>query len=157
MEANTAALQVTPHKCDAPDAAGHYAKCDGGGCALNTRSLGAGAYGPGPAFAVDTTRPFTVATSFVNSSAGVLSSVVTRITQPGSAGANMTHTDASCSSPGYLDALSSALADGMVPILSLWGGAASDMAWLDIPPCTASQDCDPSSVMTVSAISLAGL
>ena len=46
LEANTAAMQVTPHNCDAPQ--GHYyPMCDHGGCAINTHKENANGYGPG--------------------------------------------------------------------------------------------------------------
>merc|ERR1719210_1506410 len=58
MEANTAAFQSTPHKCDEPQN-GAYFYCDREGCAQNTRDL-LKAYGPGSQFTVDTRHPFDV-------------------------------------------------------------------------------------------------
>merc|ERR1712039_943861 len=65
MEANNRVFQATPHKCDPPDTNGHYSNCDRGGCGggQNTRSM-PNAYGPGPAFTIDTRQPFVVHTYF---------------------------------------------------------------------------------------------
>jgi hypothetical protein len=157
LEANTAALQVTPHKCAAPDASGHYASCDKGGCSLNTRSLGASAYGSGSSFSIDTSTPYTVSTSFVANAAGNLTSITSVLSQPGRTPISLIHTDSTCQGPAYLEAMSDALRNGMVPTLSLWGDTAQTMAWLDMPPCSSSQNCDPNSVVTFRDISIATL
>jgi hypothetical protein len=82
MEANTAAFAATPHACDAPDAAGFVPKCDGGGCSLNTKT-NATLLGPGAGFLVDTTRPFSVSTSFPLDAGGALAAVDTLVSQGG--------------------------------------------------------------------------
>jgi len=140
MEANTAAFAATPHACDAPDAAGFVPKCDGSGCSLNTKT-NATLLGPGAGFLVDTTRPFSVSTSFPLDAGGALAAVDTLVSQ-GGASFHLLHTPGGCGAH-WTDALTPGLAGGMVPTLSLWGDTASgsDMTWLDSPPCAAAQGC----------------
>ena len=52
--------------------------------------------------------------------------------------------------PAYLQSVAAAVEHGLVAQMSLWGGAASAMSWLDEPPCGASEDCDPDAVATWS-------
>jgi hypothetical protein len=156
MEANTAALQITPHRCDAPTGR-YYPSCDRGGCAVNSYKVDPGAYGAGPSFKVDTTRPFNVSTSFRPGPDGILASITTVLSQ-GAASFVLSHTDAACGAAGYLEALSPALAAGMTPIFSLWGDAGSTMKWLDVPPCDEGTACAAAGArMRISAISLAKL
>lgn len=130
MEANTAAVAVTPHTCSAPNAAGQYEKCDKGGCSANSRKAAPpNSFGPGSAFTIDTLQPFRVATSWI-ASGGNLTRIVSEFSQGAASTFSMTHTDALCGS-GYLSNMSTALAAGMVPALSVWGDteSGSDMTW----------------------------
>ena len=82
MEANNMAMQATPHKCDDPDAKGHYSACDKDGCGANTKYY-LPAYGPNSKI-IDTLRPFTVHTTFEGygeGAAAVLSKMTTHLTQ----------------------------------------------------------------------------
>lgn len=153
MEANTAAFQVTPHACDSPQGL-FYPSCDGGGCGLNTRAQ-SNAYGPGSSFQIDTTQPFVVSTAFyMDEQTQQLTRVLTTLSQPRRQPVLIDNRDSDCRQPGYLEQLTHALAAGMVPTLSVWGDSASTMSWLDVPPCSTSQNCDPSAVMSISNLSL---
>lgn len=162
MEANTMALQVTPHACGAPTGK-YYPTCDHGGCAVNTRQQTGNVYGPGSSFQIDTTQPFVVSTAFyADANTQQLTKIVTTLSQPqrrqpSSQPVYITHTDSDCSRGGYLEDMTTALAQGMVPTLSVWGDTAATMSWLDIPPCSTSQNCDPSSSMIISGLSLSVL
>ena len=57
----------------------------------------------------------------------------------------------------YLQSLTEAMEHGLVAQMSLWGGAASVMSWLDEPPCGASEDCDPTAVATWSNFAVRSL
>ena len=140
IEANTAAMAATPHACASPDASGHVAKCDGGGCSLGTKNNGT-LFGPGAGFAIDTRRPFAVVTSFPIDAQGHLAAVDTRVEQ-GQASFLLSHTPAGCGTH-WSDTLTAPLAAGMVPVFSLWGDtkSGSDMTWLDVPPCSAATGC----------------
>lgn len=156
MEANVAALQATPHACNASAPSGFVPVCDRGGCGANTRAQ-QGALGPGPAFAINTQLPFTVSTSFP-APGGALAAMTTTAAQGGRA-VLLSHTDASCGA-GYLERVSAGLGAGMVPTLSLWGdeGSGGDMGWLDSPPCPASQGCAGGALsVTYSALSVTDL
>lgn len=156
MEANTAAMQVTPHKCAEPTGS-WYPSCDKGGCGVNTyKACGATCYGPGPRYTIDTTRPFTVSTAFYNATAGGALSAITTTVSQGAASFVLSHTDTACGA-GYLEALTDAIGSGMVMTFSVWGGDGPTMQWLDVPPCDLSVSCDPASQMTITAISVAGL
>ena len=141
FEANTAALAATPHACAAPDAAGFVPSCDRGGCSLNSKT-NATRFGPGPAFTINTLRPFDVVTAFPVDARGDLAAVDTLVRQ-GAASFRLLHTPAGCGAEHWSDSLSPALAGGMVPTFSLWGDRTSgaDMAWLDVPPCDAARGC----------------
>ena len=150
IEANTAAMAATPHACDAPDASGHVPACDKGGCSLGTKA-NATLFGPGAAFAIDTTRPFDVVTAFPTDAAGALAAVTTLVRQ-GGASFTLAHTPAGCGAAHWsTSAMTAALAGGMVPTFSLWGSTASgsDMTWLDAPPCPASQGCSGAGTVAV--------
>jgi hypothetical protein len=157
LEANTAALAVTPHRCDAP-VNGHYANCDKGGCSVNPHKTGPTLFGPGAGFTVNSLQPFSVATAFARDpSTGLLASITTTIAQGGSASFVLSHTDATCGA-GYLEAMSAPLAAGMVPAISVWGDAGSTMSWLDVPPCDVATSCaDASAGAIFSAFSIEAL
>lgn len=158
MEANTAALQITPHKCESP-VNGWTPACDKGGCGVNTfRQAGAQAYGPGAGYSIDTTKPFTVSTAFVGGAGGNLTNVITTLTQAGSGSAvTLAHSDKTCGT-GYLESMSAAMKAGMVPIFSVWGEGASTMSWLDEPPCSMTATCDDGTAqMVISEIAFTTL
>lgn len=158
IEANNHALQICPHKCDAPN--GHvYPACDGGGCDVGTiyfffLSL----YGPGPTFTIDTTRPFDVTTSFGVDGANRLSSVLTVLSQPGAtADVSFDLTDLICGT-SYLENVTAPLLAGMTPVFSMWGGTGERMQWLDVPPCDVNEACSGvGAAMVVSNISITTL
>ena len=158
IEANNHALQICPHKCDAP--AGHvYPSCDGGGCDVGTiyftfLSL----YGPGPNYTIDTTRPFDVTTSFGLDDAGLLVSVLTVLSQPGGVeSVSFDLTDLICGT-SYLENVTAPLPAGMTPVFSMWGGTGERMQWLDVPPCDVSEACvGVGAAMIVSNVSITTL
>jgi hypothetical protein len=123
LEGNTAAMAATPHSCSAAQASGLVPTCDRGGCSVNSKGT-AGRFGPGPAFAIDTQRPFTVSTAFPLTPSGALAAVTTAVSQQGSAGFTMQHTEASCGE-GYFLNMTAPLRQGMVPVFTVWGDAAS--------------------------------
>lgn len=128
MEANTAAFQATPHKCEAlPD--GAYSECDRGGCAQNTRG-DPSTYGAGPTYAIDTTLPFEVHTEFFEE-AGTLTGIRTTLRQVW----RQVELDHHSCNTAYLAQISTALNDGMSLRISYNGGGSGEMAWLDSPPC----------------------
>jgi len=151
MEANNAAFQVTPHKCDAPQGL-HYNNCDRGGCGLNTHRINATAFGPGQNFGVNTQLPFRVATSFLTDGSGQLSSIKTELSQ-GSQRVVLTHNSNNCGST-YLPNLTAIMKQGMVITFSLWGDTGSTMSWMDVPPCNINTSCDKASVVMFSEIVL---
>ena len=142
QEANSRALHVTPHKCNAAQSNGFVPYCDGGGESQSSQSNPG--YGPG-ASTIDTNSPFNVTQKFVESG-GQLSSILTTFSQDGRS-FNMQHTDGS-----YLNAMSHAMSD-MSLVFSLWGSTAQTMAWLDQPPC-GSESCDTNSIAVWSDVAL---
>ena len=141
MEANTRALQVTPHVCDSPTSSGYYDKCDGGGCGLKLHGVHPGSYGPNSSYTIDTSKPFTVRTEFESDHNNGLQSVTTKVSQ-GDMQAPPLHNAVTACGKYKLAALGTALAQGMVVTLSYWGQSqAGGMSWLDIPPCPASSGC----------------
>ena len=157
LEANTAALAVTPHRCDAPTN-GHYSNCDKGGCSVNPHKTQPTLFGPGAGFTVNSLRPFSVATAFAADPAtGLLASITTTIAQGASAAFVLSHTDAVCGA-GYLEAMHAPLSAGMVPAISVWGDAGSTMSWLDVPPCDVATSCaDATAGAVFSAFTIASL
>jgi len=139
MEANNHAFQSTPHKCDAPSEAGHYASCDRAGCAQNTKDQGANVYGPGAGFRIDTTQPFQVITTFHGSSqlgegAGMAPASFTGMTTVlRQAGREVILDHSMCS--GYYGDLVRPMADGMSLRVTYWGDTPQNMSWMDMPPC----------------------
>lgn len=143
-------------------------------------NLGAAAYGPGTGYTINTlqtvssrrrharepsghrwrrlnivlpsTLPlrvqFTVSTSFPVDASGKLTAVTTTVSQ-GSNTITLRHDDTTCS-PGYVAAMTTYLAKGMVPVVSLWGG---DMSWLDSPPCSGTP-CSSTATATFSNFQL---
>jgi len=147
MEANRAALQITPHKCNNPIGK-YYPYCDGDGCGRNTKNMGNN-YGYGSNFLVNTQHPFNISYNF-QTSGGVLSRIVSTISQNGRQFA-IVH-DESCGS-GYLASLTDAFSQGLVLTTSYWSGATgSTMSWLDVPPCNSNENCDTSGTAIYSDI-----
>jgi len=142
MEANTAALQITPHRCTSATGG-----CDAGGCTRNTQSITNG-YGSGSQFTINTQNSFTVSISFHETSSQ-LSSITSVISQ-GSKSITMTH-DSTCGS-GYLQGMTSAFQTGLVPVWSVWAGS---MGWLDSPACSSSASCSTANFI-VSGLTVSG-
>jgi len=156
LEANTAAMAATPHKCDAPSATGFVDACDRGGCGMATKHQ-SGAFGPGPSFTINTLAPFSVSTAFPADGAGALAAVNTVVTQ-GARSLALPHTPASCGGD-YFANMTAPLRAGMVPIFSTWGDTANgnDMTWLDAPPCAAATGCSQSMTATFSNVAIYSL
>eukprot|EP01121_Diplochlamys_sp_Union-15-3_P016329 TRINITY_DN5538_c0_g1_i1.p1 TRINITY_DN5538_c0_g1~~TRINITY_DN5538_c0_g1_i1.p1 ORF type:complete len:297 (-),score=37.42 TRINITY_DN5538_c0_g1_i1:23-913(-) len=148
MEANNHALQITPHRCNAPNGK-YYSYCDGGGCGQNIVRIDAQAYGYGSQYKINTQNPFQVSMSF-QTSGGSLSRIVTTLSQ-GSNSHQIVHDDGRCGS-GYLGAMTDAFRNGMVMTFSYWGSSGSTMSWLDIPPCNVNEACDTNTVVSFSNI-----
>jgi len=150
MEANRAAIAVTPHKCDPPQGK-WYPSCDHHGCSLNTKVMG-NSYGYGSTYTINTQYPFNVSFNFQMSS-GDLSRIVTTFSQDNRQ-LIITHDDGTCGG-GYLASLTSAFNQGMVLATSFWSGATGgDMEWLDVPPCNINENCDTSGIVTFSDLAL---
>jgi len=139
MEANTHAFQSTPHRCDAPNEAGHYGSCDGNGCWQNTKDMGPNFYGPGPSFRIDTTRPFHVVTTFHGSSQEgeaamrAPSSFTGTKTVLQQEGREVVIDHPNCE--GIFADLAKPMAEGMSLRITYWGDTPQNMSWLDMPPC----------------------
>lgn len=145
MEANTRALQVTPHVCDSPTSKGYYDRCDGGGCGLKLHGVHRGSYGHNSSFTIDTSKPFTVVTEFGDDGQGGLQSVTTKVSQGDKHAPVLTNTVTRCGRY-KLAALGAALKEGMVVTISYWGQAQpGGMGWLDIPPCAVTEGCTATS------------
>jgi len=145
MEANVRAWQSTPHKCNAPTNH-YYSSCDGGGCAKNTYKLDQNSYGPGSNYQINTNSPFQVNVTY-STSGGQLNKITTVLGQA-SKSFTITHDD-SCGG-GYLESLTDALSAGMVLAFSYWGDTAATMSWLDIPPCSSTENCNTGTSFTIS-------
>ena len=120
MEANTAAMSVTPHKCDAPTGH-HYTKCDKGGCSVNTYKESPKNFGPGSNHTINSLQPFSVSTSFGAGTAAdkpALTNVTTVLSQAGRSFV-LHHTDAKCGAK-YLESMTDAFQDGMVVIFGAY-------------------------------------
>jgi cellulose 1,4-beta-cellobiosidase len=164
-EGNAASNAYTPHpcsvkgpyrcqgaECGTPDRYGGV--CDMDGCDYNPYRLGNTTY-YGPKGMVDTTRPFTVVTQFLNNSNGGLAEMRrlyvqdgrviknSRVNVPG-VGHYDSVTDKSCAevkqafgdkndfaTKGGLQKMAEALDRGLVLVLSLWDDHAAHMLWLD--------------------------
>jgi len=141
FEANSRALQVTPHICSAPQGK-YYPHCDGGGCGQNTRSINPNAYGFGSNYMINTQNVFRVSINFRTSN-NQLTQITTTLSQDAKS-FTMIHDANRCGS-GYLPQLTDALRNGMVVIMSHWSGAnGGAMSWLDVPPCDVNTPCDTS-------------
>jgi len=135
MEANTHAFQSTPHKCDAPSPTGHYSKCDRAGCSQNTEHMGGNVYGPGPSYRIDTTRPFTVRTTFRGNADSAYPTFTGMITVLQQEGREVIQDHAECGN--YLSDLARPMAAGMALRITYWGDRPSNMSWMDSAVCGA--------------------
>ncbi len=112
FEGNSIANAFTTHSCADQS-------CDKSGCGVNTRNVG---------LPVDTSKPFTVITQFIESNAQ-LTEVHRQYQQN-----NQTYEGSSlysCESSGGFTAMQRSLASGMVLVISIWGNTNIDMEWLD--------------------------
>jgi hypothetical protein len=181
VEANARATQSTLHKCDLNG--GNYSNCDQGGAIAKPSALGL--FDQTTGSVIDTSKVFNVSVAFragnvsvdtVDTvSAGESAGGVARGAAGGGAGrgssgrAALVGMEVTYSQSGrnftlvpttdasYLQSLTEAMEHGLVAQMSLWGGAASVMSWLDEPPCSASEDCDPTAVATWSNFAVRSL
>jgi hypothetical protein len=158
-EANARATQTTLHGCDGGPPGGNWSNCEQGGRAAKPAAAGlfdtAGSV-------IRTAEPFRVSVAFQAAAAalggaergvnGTLGAVEVTYSQGGRNFTLVPSTDAA-----YLANLTQAIADGLVAQMSLWGGAASAMNWLDAPPCGPAEDCNPNAVATWSDFAIHAL
>ena len=158
-EANAPAIQTAPHACNQTglylcEGAECQAQgvCDKNGCGYNTYTNGAKSfYGPGDAFVVDTTKPFTVVTQFpADAETGKLKEIRRIYVQGGKvipqAAVNVTGppqinyiNEEYCSKTGAtqyqalggMATMGDALSRGMVLTFSIWWDEGGSMNWLD--------------------------
>ncbi|KAJ3128262.1 hypothetical protein HK098_004837 [Nowakowskiella sp. JEL0407] len=137
LETNIGSNAVTIHSCD--KLGGQGTACDPWGCGDNTftnnlmSQVGPGAY-------IDTLKTYTIVTAFATNDGtdnGVLSSVTQTYKQDGKSyslpqmNQNVCQSGKYWASTGALPGMSKALDKGMTMIMSYWGGANTDMTWLD--------------------------
>jgi len=151
IEANRAALAVTPHKCSSPQGK-FFSSCDGSGCSHNTKFFD-GVYGPSSAYKINTMNPYKVAHKFQTvSPGGRLTHIITTLSQNGNS-FTMVHDSNTCGQE-YIAAMSDSFYRGMVLVSSYWSSNDGNaMSW-DIPPCDPNESCDKSGVVYFSDISL---
>lgn len=163
-EANKKATAFTAHPCALDqlyrcEGAECKTICDMPGCDYNSYRMGArDFYGPGPQYAVNTLRPFTIVTQFITadgSDHGDLAEIRRFYVQDGKKIENSKATlqglgnqsslsDESCARDkqvfgetntlakfGGMKQMGEALSRGMTLVLSLWDDGASRMHWLD--------------------------
>jgi len=159
--ANTGGFVSSVRACLAPSAVGYYRweECgSNAGCHNATGLLAGKAYGPGAGYTIDSTQPFTVTSFYPVTSAGVLASVTTVLSQAGRS-VTVSHTDAACGA-GYLKLMSATLAAGVVPTMSLGNAASTAATMLATGACaasTASAQCAASGAVTFSNFALTPL
>lgn len=171
-EANSMATAYTPHTCDmfgpyrcegtdcgdTEKGERFVGVCDKDGCDMNVYRFGVkDFYGPGPEFAVDTTKPMTVVTQFLTADGTDEGDLVeirrvyvqdgkviqqANVSVPGFDGNSITDEfckaqkaafddpDEFCAKGG-LKKMGEALDRGMVLTLSLWDDEVTEMHWLD--------------------------
>ena len=171
-EANMMSNALTPHPCTVDGqtrcegttcggsgAARYEGVCDQDGCDFNPWRVGNRTFfGPGADFTIDTTKPFTVATSFITadgSDAGELVEIRRHFVQGGAKipfpratlvgdGTATSITDKFCAASkasfndtdafthnGGLKRVGDTMDKGMVLVMSLWDDSAAHMLWLD--------------------------
>ena len=146
MEANRAAMHITPHRCDPPAKSGHYTACDGPGYNLTTQSNPA--FGPRAVHGgIDTRLPFRQSMHFATCGGDDLCRIETTLTQ-GTSQLRLVHDNVT-----YVQDLSRAL-DGMVAVFSHWGFGGNVMQWLDVPPCDVQAACDATGQVTFSDLAI---
>ncbi|KAI0024553.1 concanavalin A-like lectin/glucanase [Xylariomycetidae sp. FL0641] len=175
-EANSRATTFTPHVCSnagmhacaSVEDCGSLGACDKSGCQYNNYQLGNKTfYGPGPGFTLDTTRPLTVTTQFLNDSWGGLNEIRRLYVQGGRVLANaavndpywppgdsikMSHCQARSDffeELGGLRQMGRALDRGMVLVFRLWSDPGQFMNWLDAGeqgPCSFTEG-DPADIL----------
>ena len=121
LEANKHAMSSTAHTCEyvAPR---YYPSCDGAGCGTNILDVDINAYGPGKQ--INTNKPFTLSTSFIQGENNLLSTVTNTFSQ-----ASQSFEFNACN-PDYLQWMGYSL-PGIVMTMSLWGTGPGGLAWLD--------------------------
>jgi len=113
-EGNSNANAFTSHSCK-------NSECDKSGCGVNTKTFES-------PLLVDMAKPFTVITQFIETN-GELSTITRKYKQN-----NITYEGGSlysCDNNGGFATMSKSLSTGMVMAISIWGGSAYDMEWLD--------------------------
>ena len=145
MEGSKYGFATTPHKCNTPNAQGHYDWCDGSGqCALNiVDQLAWNGYGPGDQYQINTELPFHVKVDFDQDDAGNFAGFQTTLSQNGRV--QSMHT-------GYCDyavGMTADIANGMALVVSNWEG---DDSWLRKDRCSGS--CPGNAVETIKNISV---
>jgi len=151
IEANRAAMAVTPHKCSSQGK--YYPWCDGGGCSQNTKNFH-GVYGPSSAYKINTMKPFQVAHKFQRDTpGGRLTQITTTLSQNGNT-FTMVHDSNNCGKD-YIASMSDIFSRGMVIVSSYRSGNDGNaMTRLDVPPCDPNVPCDKSGIVHFSDISL---
>lgn len=181
-EANSRANQIAPHPCNqtgpylcSGDECQASGVCDKSGCGWNPYRLNQqGYYGRGSNFTVDTTKKFTVVTSFPADPAGALKEIHRTYIQDGTViraevvkkegVPEVAWTDDEyCAATGatqFVDlgaheTMGGALTRGMVLAFSIWWDEGSNMSWLDgatdgAGPCNATEG-NPSNIKKIEA------
>lgn len=147
VEANEYGFASASHQCD-KESEGYYTACDTSGCSKNIIRSDPNGYGPGASYTINTLLPFNVAISFDGYGTGTLQQIRTVLTQ-GSGSYTIIHNDDECSA-GEMASMNTAIQNGMVMVMSIWGGHGADMSWLDSPPCSSSKNCSATSTATYS-------
>ena len=158
-EANKVAASLAPHTCSKPglyrctgDECTASGVCDKNGCTDNAWAHGHEDY-YGPGLKVDTTRPFTVITTFPADDSGKLTEVHRKYIQDGKtieAPDNNFINDAYCNANGAsaferlggVGVMGDAMSRGMVLAMSVWWDEGGHMNWLDsgnAGPCNADE------------------
>lgn len=129
-EANGNAFQVTNHACSSATSG-----CNGGGTPELKWNSGNG-FGIGDSYSINTKKPFTYSIDFKEENAGTSNAnLVITVT--------LTQGDNSLShvmSGGEVNTMWQYLAAGMVLVVDYWD--ASNMFWLDQPPCSGTEVCN---------------
>ena len=117
MEANKYSWASTPHPCDSKNENGQYSHCDEDGhCAQNIYDqLAWNDYGPGSQYSINTNQPFHAKIQFNDNS---YSTILEQ---------NGREKVMTCNDGEYFSNMAHALEDGMVFVISNWGG---DASWL---------------------------
>ncbi|KAF2747866.1 glycoside hydrolase family 7 protein [Sporormia fimetaria CBS 119925] len=172
-EANARATHLAPHTCNKPglylcegEECTSTGVCDKPGCGMNPwRHDVFDYYGPTKEFTIDTSKPFTVVTSFPADSNGKLVEIQRKYIQNGRVFENAAKAtadpidDAYCVGQnaqdflrlGGMTGMGEAMTRGMVLAMSIWWDEGGFMQWLDsgeAGPCSATEG-DPKNVVVV--------